>query len=104
MITKTLDFNNIERKIFWVLVVLVGATIGFYLYSVLALTVAGVDRDRFSRASHDLATKAGDLEVEYLSQSNAVTLSYAQELGFHEVNAKFAGLSASSVEKLSMAR
>lgn len=104
MITRTLDLNNIERKFFWVLAACIGVTIAFYLYSVLALTVAGVDRDRFSRAAHDLATKAGDLEVEYLSQSNVVTLSYAQELGFHEVNAKFAGLSANSVEKLSMAR
>ena len=105
MITKTLDFNNIERKIFWTLAGLVGLTIGLYLYSVLALTVAGVNRDRLSRAAHDLATDAGDFEAEYLAQSNSITLAYAEELGFHEVNAKFAGvLSVGNAEKLSLAR
>lgn len=105
MITKTLDLNNIERKIFWVLASLVCVTIGFYLYSALALTVAGVDRDRLSRRTHALAIDAGDLEAEYLAQSNSVTLARAQELGFHEVNAKFAGvLSGGNAEKLSLAR
>src|SRR3989344_5346227 len=110
MTTQILDLNNIERKIFWILAAFIGATIAFYLYSVLALTVAGVDRDRLSRASHDLATKAGDFEAEYLSHSNAVTLARAHELGFREVDAKFAGLSATAVAteitvpKISMAR
>lgn len=107
MITKTLDLNNIERKIFWVLASLVCLTIGFYLYSALALTVAGVDRDRLSRRVHALATDAGDLEAEYLAQSNSVTLARAQELGFREVNAKFADLGKSAqgdTAKLSLAR
>lgn len=104
MTTQILDLNNIERKIFWVLVSLVGMAIGFYLYSVSALTVAGVERDRLSRSSHDLATMMGDLEAEYIVQSNEITLLRAQELGFHEVDAKFAGSSVDNTEKLSMAR
>lgn len=101
MITQTLDFNNIEQKIFWVLVSCIAAVAGFYMYSVLSLTVAGVERDHLSRAAHDLATRAGDLEASYLTQSNSVTFTHAQELGFHEVNAKFADIAPL---KFSMAR
>lgn len=101
MITQTLDLNNIERKVFWMLVSCIGLAMGFYLYSALSLTVAGVERDHLSLAAHDLSTKAGDLEADYLTQSNSVTLAHAQELGFHEVNAKFTGGTAI---KLSMAR
>ncbi|MBI5401134.1 MAG: hypothetical protein HZB12_03420 [Candidatus Yonathbacteria bacterium] len=103
MITQTLDFNNIERKIFWALTACIGAVLGFSLYSVLALTVAGVDRDHFSRATHDLSTKAGDIEAEYLSVSNSITLAHAEELGFHEVNAKFTATTPAPA-KLSIAR
>lgn len=103
MTTKTLDFNDIERKIFWTLTALLSVALAFYLYSALSLTIAGVDRDYLSRSAHALATKVGDLEAQYLTQSNTITLSHAEELGFHEVNAKFAGVTTVSA-KLSMAR
>jgi hypothetical protein len=103
MTTQTLDLNNIERKIFWTFAALLGATMGFYLYSVASLTIAVVDRDHMSATAHELAAKAADTEREYLAQSNSITLAYAQSLGFQEVPAKFAG-TESSVSKLSIAR
>lgn len=103
MITKTLDLNNIEQKIFWALMLCICAVSGLYLFSVVSLTMAGVDRDHLSRTAHSLATKASDLESEYLMQSNSITMAYVQELGFHEVNAKFAN-TASPISKLSIAR
>lgn len=90
MTTKTLDLNNIEQKIFWVLALLVGVVVSFYLYSVVSLTIAVVDRNSMNNAAHQLANQASELETEYLSQTNSVTLAYAQSLGFHEVTAKFA--------------
>ena len=90
MTTKTLDFNNIEQKIFWALSSLLGVVLAFYLYSVLSLTVAVVDRNSMETAAHQLADKAGDLEAAYLAQTNSVTLAYAESLGFAEVDAKFA--------------
>jgi len=99
MITKTLEFNNIERKIFWALLSLLGVVVSFYLYSVLMLTLAVVDRNDTNRKVHELANSAGTLEAEYLAQANSVTLAYAETLGFHEANAKFAGSNGS---KLSM--
>lgn len=111
MTTKTLDLNNIEQKIFWILASLIGVVVAFYLYSVLSLTIAVVDRNSTNTATHQLANKTGALEAEYLSQTNSVTLLYAQSLGFSEVNAKFAGspmaalaTASDSSAKISMAR
>ena len=108
MTTKVLDLNNIERKLFWALSGLLVGLVACYLYAVLSLTIAGVERDHMSSASRDLATQTGDLEGEYMNIQNSVTLARAQELGFHEVSAKFAGLSTADASnaavKLSMAR
>ena len=102
MTTKTLELNNIERKIFWVLSTALAVVLSFYLYSALVITLAGVDRSNINRQAHELATTAGTLEAEYLAQVNRVTLAYAQNLGFHEVNAKFAGNDAGA--KVALAR
>lgn len=101
MITKTLDLNNIERKVFWILVSFIGVAVAFYTYSVLLLTIAGVDRDYLSRTAHEINTKVGNLEEEYLIQSNSITFARAEYLGFHEVSVKFADVSQS---KISLAR
>jgi len=102
MTTKTLDLNNIEQKIFWILALLIGVISMFYLYSVLLLTIAVVDHNSTNTAIHQLANSASNLEAEYLAQTNSVTLAYAQTLGFREVDAKFASHGA-GVE-LTMAR
>lgn len=102
MTTKTLDLSNIERKIFWALASLLGLVAVFYLYSVLTLTVAVVDRNNMNRAAHELAVTSGTLEAEYLTQANTITLAYAEDLGFKEVSKKFAGETFGT--KLSMAR
>lgn len=101
MTTKTLALMNIEKKIFWTLAALLGLSVGFYLYSILTLTVAVVDRNNTNRAVHNLASQVGNLEAEYLNQTNTMTLAYAKELGFTEVNAKFAG---DTTQKFSFAR
>ena len=109
MTTKTLDLNNIERKLFWILTASLGLCLALYLYSVLSLTVSVVERDRMSRTLHEMATTAGDLEQEYITLQNKITLAYAHELGFVEVVAKFTSSpNATAPEvtpaKLSMAR
>lgn len=97
MTTKTLELNNIERKIFWVLSTALAVVLSFYLYSALVITLAGVDRSNISRQAHELATTVGAFEAEYLAQVNGVTLAYAKNLGFSEVNAKFTGDSDTKV-------
>ena len=105
MTTKTLELNNIEQEIFWALTALIGLVAVSYLYSVLMLTFAVVDRNSMNIAVHKLSNQAGELESEYLTQTNSVTLAYAQNLGFHEVNAKFTGdTNTDTIAKISMAR
>ena len=91
MTTETLSFNNIERKLFWTLAPLLGLGVLFYFYSVFSMTLAVVERDRTIASMRTLASTAGDLEQEYMSLQNGVTLARAHELGFQEVSAKFTG-------------
>jgi hypothetical protein len=104
MTTKTLDFNNIQQKVFWMLSSLLTVMLAFYLYSVLSLTVAVVDRNSMETAAHQLANKVGDLEAQYLAQTNSVTLAYAESLGFAEVNARFARSTPVAAQSLAFAR
>lgn len=111
MTTKTLDLNNIERKIFWILASLLGVVVVFYLYSVATLTIAVVDRNNINQASNELTNTSSELESEYLTYANSITLAYAEELGFKEVTAMFVDSSiaitaaaSDSKVKISMAR
>ena len=111
MSTQTLDFTHIERKIFWALSSLLMIVVIFYLYSVLSLTLAVVDRDSINRTIHQVAITSGVVEAEYLALSNDITLAYAENRGFSEVNVKFAHTSVettvvpdSSSGRLSLAR
>lgn len=109
MTTQTLELNNIERKIFWSLASMLVLTMGFYLYSVASLTIAVVDRDQMNSSAHELGTKVAEIEQQYLARANAITLAYAQGLGFREVSVRFAGANSSMGDlntgnKISMAR
>ena len=90
MTTKTLDLNNIERKIFWILTSMVAIISVFYLYSAASITIAVVDRNNMNRSALELSNKAGQLESEYFRLTNSVTLPFAQNLGFHEVSTRYA--------------
>lgn len=98
MTTKTLDLNNIERKIFWTLATCLGVVLAFYLYSVVSLTLAVVARNGAEQATHELANTSSTLEAEYLAQTKSITLAYAQSLGFNEVAAKYAGSRATEAQ------
>ncbi|MDO8604435.1 MAG: hypothetical protein Q7K40_03500 [bacterium] len=101
MTTKTLEFNNIEQKMFWILIALLGVSVAFFMYSAFSITIAGVSRDNMNRTAHELSVTSGALEQTYLEQSNTITLAYAQSLGFEEVRAKF---SNSDKAKFSLAQ
>ena len=90
MTTKTLEFNNIERMIFWILATALGVSIAFYLYSVISMTVSVVGRDKVLSEARIVSSVAGELEQEYMSLQNGMTLAHAEKLGFKEVSAKFA--------------
>lgn len=101
MTTKVLDFSNIEQKLFWVFAGLFTLTLSFYFYSVVSLTMSGVERDRTASTVRELSAQTGVLEAEYLGLQNSVTLAYAEGLGLKEVAAKFTGNNST---KISLAR
>jgi hypothetical protein len=103
MTTKVLDFSNIDRKLFWTFALALGFSLAFYLYAVLVITVSGVERERTASAARNLSAETGNLEAEYLSLQNSITLSYAEkELGFKEVAVRFTNENVGN--KLSMAQ
>lgn len=102
MTTKTLDFYNIERKIFWMLLTAIGAVLVFGLYSFSSLTFAVIERDDMNNKAREVAVVSGSLEAEYFSKISGITMEYAKGMGFEEINAKFAGQTSPII--LSIAR
>lgn len=100
MTTKIL-VDNLERKLFWLFVGLLGVSLFLYFYFVISLTVAGVTRDRVVSLTRERSAQASILEQEYMQLQNSVTLEYASELGFTEVRAKF---SHTAHDKFSLAQ
>ncbi|OHA78953.1 MAG: hypothetical protein A3B07_01505 [Candidatus Yonathbacteria bacterium RIFCSPLOWO2_01_FULL_43_27] len=100
MTTKIL-VNNLERKLFWLLVGFLGLSFFLYFYFVISLTVAGVERDRVVSQMREMTTQASMLEQEYMHLQNSVTLAHASDLGFKEVTAKF---SHTTHDKFSLAQ
>lgn len=100
MTTKIL-VNNLERKLFWLLVGFLGLSLFLYFYFVISLTVAGVTRDRVVSLTREKTTQASMLEQEYMRLQNSVTLEHASDLGFKEVTAKF---SRTTHDKFSLAQ
>lgn len=93
MTTEVLRLHNIGQKLFFVIASLLGAALLFYFYAVFTMTVAVVDRNHAIAMAHTVASTQGDLEQEYMSLQNNITLARAQELGLTEVAAKFTGAS-----------
>lgn len=91
MTTKTLDFTNIERKLFWILAGAIVVAVGFYLYSAISLTIAVIDRDNALSSTRTLSAQVAGLEQQYMEVQNTVTLSVAQEKGFKEVAPRYTG-------------
>jgi len=102
MTTKILDLNNIERKLFWILISFIALCVSLYVFSVFSFTMSGAQITREENTARELTASGGELEAEYLALQNSITLSYAQSLGLEEVKVKFANVPIAP--KLSMAR
>lgn len=88
--TTNIFVNNIERKLFWILAGFLGVVAAFYLYSILSLTMSVVAHDRLVSRIHEISTEASAQEKEYVFLQNSITRARAQELGFAEIEVKFA--------------
>lgn len=101
MTIQVLDFNNFTRTFFWLLFSLVILLAGVYFWITFSLTSDMVERGKMIQKVYELQTKVGKIEVEYMRMQNSVTLGYAKNLGFVEVEPKFAGAPS---KKFSLAR
>lgn len=88
--TTNIFVNNIERKLFWILVGFLGTATVFYLFSILSLTLAVVAHDRLVARVREVSTAASVEEGEYVLLQNSITRTRAEELGFTEADVKFA--------------
>lgn len=100
MTTKIL-VNNLERKLFFLLAGFLGIAIFLYFYSVIALTLSAVARDRTLALVRERGVVASATEREYIQLQNGMTRERAQALGFNEVSVKF---TQGNTDKLSSAR
>ncbi|MBI3634007.1 MAG: hypothetical protein HY228_00085 [Candidatus Yonathbacteria bacterium] len=94
MITKILDLDNIERKLFWILSGCLGIVLTIYLYSAFSLMGSVVSRDQISSSFREVSVTGGALEQEYITLKNSITLARAQELGFEEFPVKFSSVTS----------
>lgn len=85
--TKVLD-NNLQKKIafsmFWIFGFLVLAYILFLGNTIFNI----VERKTLQASSLELTNEVGNLELEYLSISNNIDLSLADQMGFRETQDK----------------
>lgn len=88
--TTNIFVNNIERKLFWILVGFLGVAAALYLFSVLSLTLSVVAHDRLVARVREVSTAASLEEGEYVLLQNSITRTRAEELGFMEADVKFA--------------
>lgn len=88
-ITKTL--NTIDRlsiTLFWSMLSVLILLVGAYGYMVNQTVWNAFNRDQAEEQIVALSSKLGDLEFQYMSLSNNVSIEKAYELGFQNASGK----------------
>jgi len=80
--------DNLERRIFNIMLVILGALAICYVIFLGNMVFNIVERTSLSKESRILSNEVGKLELEYISISNKVNLSLATSLGFRESKEK----------------
>ncbi|MFZ2205425.1 MAG: hypothetical protein WAV23_02455 [Minisyncoccia bacterium] len=82
--------NNLERQVLNLLLWTLGALAVCYLFFLGSMVLNVVERRSLETGANVLANQVQDLELEYLSVSNKIDLTFAKSLGFQETKTKFA--------------
>jgi len=89
--TKKINIISLNKKIFWSLGVFLLFFLIFYVYLINQTILNIVARENIESDIVVLNSEISEMEFEYISQKNAVTLGYAYSLGFEDAdNIKFA--------------
>ena len=88
---KKLNLVNLNQKIFWSLGAFLLFSSILYVYFVNQTILNIVARENLEGDIVALNSEISEMEFEYISQKNAITLVYAYSLGFKDANnVKFA--------------
>lgn len=90
-ISKQLNINCLERKVFWSLAVLLVFSSIMYAYLVNQTILNIVERENLEGDIITLNSNISELEFDYISLKNDINLDYAHSIGFVNVGkVKFA--------------
>ena len=84
------DNNNLEGRIFYILLLSMGALALIYIFLLGNMVFNIIERRTLETKARSLSNEVGDLELTYLSMSNKVDLALSASLGFKETKATFA--------------
>lgn len=84
------DNNNLERRIFYILLSFCGALGLCYILILGNMTFSIVERKSLEAQARTLSNEVQGLELTYLEMSSKVDLALAESLGFKETKTNFA--------------
>lgn len=82
--------NNLERQVLNIILWSLGALAVCYLFFLGNMVLNIVERRSLETGANVLANQVQDLELQYLSVSNKIDITFAKSLGFQETKTKFA--------------
>jgi hypothetical protein len=82
-----LQFEEHDRRIFWVLALLLIACLSFYIYFLSVSVVSVIARKTAEQATVRLSADVSMLESEYVVLDRVINLSLAHERGFSDITA-----------------
>lgn len=101
--TKSLSYDT-SIKIFWALASICIILSGLYMYAVSTTAMNTASRKSLEENSAILSTKISEMEFQYISLKNSVSIEVAYAHGFKEVTAPLYISRSSSLNSLSINR
>jgi len=86
IVQKIITSGTMEKRLFYVLASALLLLSFFYAYYVNATVMNVVSRKAIQTQITDLSSAVSELEFEYMSYKNTITLAYTKSLGFNDVN------------------
>ncbi len=82
--TGILNNNDINRRVFYIVLSLFGIISGLYVYFLGTIVFNVLERRTVATEAQTLRGEVNDLQIRYLSLNNSVNLTLATNLGFNE--------------------
>jgi len=100
--TKTLSYDTRART-FWILALILGTCLIVYVWAIRATISNTIARASLESSTANLSAKVGEMEFNFISLANNVSLQLAYDRGFQNVNSPIY-ISRSASHSLSMNR